>query len=116
MAVLTKYGDHYGMHGERIPDADARVVYPNGSFGPMMFHYLSEGCSLKHVAQENGFDLRVIAMNDLLAEDDPLAIEYADGSSDVVRKWAPPEMDGWSLSAKHDTEDGPVAIYLKPRV
>ena len=116
MAVLTQYGDHYGYAGERIPDPDARVVYPNGEFGPMMFHYLTEGCNLKQVAAENGFDIKFVVMNDELPDDDPLVIEYEGGSSDVVRKWVPPPgSDGWELAAKHDTEDGPVAAYLRKR-
>ena len=115
MAVLTIHGDHYGMHGERIPDPDARVMYPNGAFGPMMFHYLAEGCNLKHVAAENGFEIKFLDMNDELPDDDPLVTEYEDGSSDVVGKWDPPTIDGWELAAKYDTENGPVAAYLRKR-
>lgn len=79
------------------------------------FHYATEGCNLKHVAATNGFDMRVVSMHEILDDADPLSVEYEAGSVDVVRKWVPPSLDGWDLSAKHDSEDGPIAVYLRPR-
>jgi hypothetical protein len=106
----------FGMHGYATPPPDAIVRYADGSFGPLMFHYLSEGCKTKDVAAENGFDIQWVEMEDVLPEDDPLYIDYFEkGASDVVRRWVPPTIDGWRLVGLFDTEDGPTAIYIKPR-
>lgn len=115
MTALTQHGDHYGYSGEKIPDPDAKVDYGNGEFGPMMFYYLPDGYDLKHVAATHGFDLKALSMNQALDHDDPLVLEYEDGSSWVVREWTPPAIEGWDLCAKHDTEDGPVALYIRKR-
>lgn len=107
----------FGMNGYPIPPPDAIVRYPDGSFGPIMFHYASEGCTAKDIARENGFDCRCLEMQDDLADDDPLYIDYFEkGASDVVRRWKPPEIEGWRLVGKHDSEDGPVAFYIRKRV
>jgi hypothetical protein len=106
----------FGMHGYPIPPPDAVVRYADGSFGPLMFHYMSEGCKTKDVANENGFDIQWVEMADVLPEDDPLYVDYFEkGASDVVRRWVPPTIDGWKIAGLFDTEDGPTAIYLRRR-
>lgn len=106
--------DWFGFGGYAIPPPDAIVRYADGSFTPIMFHYLSEGCSAKHIARANGFDIMFVDMEQVLDEDDPLIKAYfEDGASDIVRKWTPPEIDGWRLVLKLDSENGPVAGYIR---
>mgnify|MGYP001603933555 CR=1 FL=1 len=107
--------DWYGMNGEKLPEPDAIVSYPDGSFGAIMFHYAAEGSTAKDVAATHGFDLKTVDMHVDLDDDDPIAVAYSQGSPDAVRQWQPPDLEGWRLVGKHDTEDGPTAFYIKPR-
>ena len=106
----------FGMNGYPTPPADAIVRYADGSFAPIMFHYASEGCNARAIAAENGFDLKAVAMADEVDDEDALYRAYfEEGASDVVRKWQPPEIEGWRLVGKTDSEDGPQAFYIRPR-
>ena len=98
-----------------MPAPDQIVAYSDGSFAPAMFHFLHEGIDVRDIARENGFVTSFLSFESVVDEDDPLARRYEDGDADVVKDWTPPDgTDGWTLSGKYDTEDGPVAIYLKP--
>lgn len=99
-----------------VPPPDAIVRYADGSFAPIMFHYAAEGCKPGEIAAENGFDLHLVEMENVLPDDDPIMVAYfEDGDASAFRKWAPPEIDGWHLVGKQQAEDGPVAIYIRKR-
>jgi len=99
----------YGMNQEALPKADDIVRYPDGSFAPIMFHYAAESSLIRDIAAANGFELR----SEELHDDNPLAAEYEAGDGDVIRRWNPPEIDGWRLVGKNDTDDGPRAWYVR---
>lgn len=105
----------FGYGGEPTPKPDDIVRYVSGEFLPLMFHFAAESASAKDTAYTNGFDVKIVAMHDELPEDHPLVTEYDAGSSKVVRKWKPVEIEGWRLVGKIDTEDGPHAQYVRPR-
>ena len=53
-------------------------------------------------------------MHDVLDDDHPLRSEYYHGAMDVVQRWVPPmPRDGWKLAGKNDSEDGPIAYYIR---
>lgn len=104
----------YGMHGEKLPAPDDLVLYPDMSFEPVMFHYSAETCKPHDIAKAHGFELAVDTMESQLSDDDPLYIDYFEnGCGDALRKWTPEAKDGWKLVGKSDTEDGPVAFYIR---
>ncbi|GKX40320.1 hypothetical protein SOASR014_40590 [Pectobacterium carotovorum subsp. carotovorum] len=47
-----------------------------------------------------------------------VADAYFEGGSADISAWQPtkPKGDGWFIGSIHDTEDGPVAVWLKPKV
>lgn len=105
----------FGVDSSAVYAPDTIIRYADGSFGPMMFHYAHEGCLLRYIAKEHGFDLNFIHMEDVLGDDDPLFIAYFEnGESDACSRWTPPECNGWRLVGKSDGEDGPFAIYIRP--
>lgn len=63
-----------------------------------------------------GFDIAFVGME----YDAPgLADEYVDDEDMTApTRWTPtpPKGDGWMLAAKYDTEDGPYALFVRPRV
>lgn len=100
----------------QMPAPDAIVHYPKtGEFLPAMLFYASEGCNPKHIAMANGFDVRFVKASDIIGEDDPLAKALED-CQDIIARWEPPSIDGWKLVGKTNSEDGPVAMYLRKAV
>lgn len=100
-----------------MPAPDTLVDYGEGSFGPAMFHYATEGCSAKNIAAENGFEITNLMLEDTAEEGSPaaLAVENGEPSSVMLPLWTPPDLgDGWKLSGRFDSDDGPVALYLRP--
>lgn len=101
-----------------MPAPDQVVDYGDGRIGPAMFHYATDACDLEHIAQFHGFEIA----DKFLAYDDaaPRALQELVGSFDydidsVALCWKPRMPKPWKLVAVHDTEDGPVAIFLRPR-
>lgn len=103
------------LRAQEVPSPDAIVKYENGEFGPIMFHYAAETASMVDTAEANGFHLKIVEMQTMLDDDHPFCLEYLDGSHEVVAKWEPSPIDEWRLVGKCDSEDGPLAIYIKPR-
>lgn len=99
-----------------MPAPDLIVRYDDGTFAPAMFHYLHEGVDIRAIAREHNFELKHAFMEDVLDEDDPLALRYEADSGDasIIRDWSPPEFEGWRIVGKYESEDGPIAIYLCP--
>jgi hypothetical protein len=106
-----------------LPAPDALIEYPDGAFGPLMFHFALEGHDLMQIAREQGFELRTLSLDHDNREETAPLRDRAERLFDddahmetLVADWTPPDLgDGWKIAAKWDTEDGPVAIYLRPQ-
>jgi hypothetical protein len=94
-----------------MPAPDTLVEYFNGEVAAAMFHY--GGDDVAGVAASCGFEVSpfVRLSNDPDARD--LDQAYADGATDVLARWHPRPPAGWSLGFKGDTEDGPVACFIR---
>lgn len=105
------------IDNEKMPSPDAVVRYHDGQSGPAMFHYSHECADFKAIATEHGFDISMVFMSDDLPDNHALSLAYFhDGAlEEVLGRWRPkpPVGEGWSLCGKHDTEDGPVALFLR---
>lgn len=101
------------IHPDEMPAPDALINYHDGFVGAVMFHYAPDDCSdevFRAIARTHGFEINGMHMR----TDDPLYPEYESGSHLVVGKWEPDIPEGWQLGGKHDTEDGPYVIFLRP--
>lgn len=100
-----------------MPAPDRRVLYDGPWFGPVMFHYLAEGCDARAVAAEHGLDLLYVMLED---DDGPeiehLAQRYADGddAEAIAALWLPKPREGWTLAGMADSDDGIFAMFLRP--
>lgn len=103
------------MSPDQLPPPDTLIEYRDGVVGALMFHYATELDDLKLIAQNQGFDVAIMEMRDDLGDTHELVLAYDNGASadDVLPKWIPEPRVGWCLAAKHDTEDGPVAIFVR---
>jgi hypothetical protein len=106
----------YANTVREMPAPDCSVLYSEGMWGPAMFHYASEGCNPRDVARDHGFDICFVTLQSERDDDDPLSQLYADGKlKEVLTAWLPkvpgPE---WKLAGQSDSEDGPVATFLRP--
>jgi hypothetical protein len=63
-----------------------------------------------------GFESRFIELGDDVDEDHPAYVRYFDAGGTGIHDWAPtvPEGDGWKHVGSWDTEDGPVAMFVRP--
>ncbi|MDO8684513.1 MAG: hypothetical protein Q7N50_13655 [Armatimonadota bacterium] len=99
-----------------LPKPHELVEYPDGTIVAVMFHYLPEETAINRVCAANGYEFVTLKMEDDLDENDPIIQAWIDGE-DVVARWIPPEFpsghSGFSFGGKWDTEDGPVACYLR---
>lgn len=103
-----------------MPKADAVVEQPNGDLTVAMFFYgMPEDTDMREIAAANGFASMFASMDE--DSDQPgvveLWAEYSAGGDgqDICRRWQPDVPEGWTLADKYDTEDGPYAIFIKPR-
>lgn len=107
---------------DQLPAPTTLIEYPEGSFGPLMFHYATEGENLKALADEQGFELEALLLDDDVREETIELRRRFDANFDdqtahvetLVADWTPPARDGLTLVAKWDTEDGPIALYVRP--
>jgi hypothetical protein len=101
-----------------LPPAQAIIDYGNGHLSPVMFHWAAEGQNLEHIAREAGFECRWLGMDDDLDDMDRVFVDYFEhgaSADEILPRWQPTEQgDGWVLSGKWDTEDGPTAVFLRP--
>jgi hypothetical protein len=108
-----------------MPPPDAIVEYPDGRTDMAMFFYgMPEDTDSRAVASENGFDSLYIYLEDDDSEDaKKLQKEYEGDMTDpcvetdpfdIERRWNPVVPNGWALCEKYDTEDGIVAMFIKP--
>lgn len=61
-------------------------------------------------------DFKGHAMEDELPMEHPAYVAYFDNGEGTCALWEPrpPEGDGWFLYSIHDSEDGPIAWWLRP--
>ncbi len=106
------------MKPEDMPAPGAAVEYDDGEFSPAMFHYAIEGADTRAIAREHGFDCRFLMMEDDSRDEvEPLRQRYGGGDDTALAEWTPPDAEeGWTLAGKWQSEDGPVALWLRPRV
>lgn len=99
-----------------MPAADTIIDYGELGIGPAMWHWAIEGDDLKRIAREWGFEARFFSMeSDLAGEpDSQLMKDYEAGDHTLPARWRPAPVEGWTLAAVHDTEDGPVAWFIRP--
>ncbi|MBF0305166.1 MAG: hypothetical protein HQL41_05910 [Alphaproteobacteria bacterium] len=108
-----------------LPESASDLVsYSEGQCGAVMFHWLDEDSTIQDtrmIALGNGYSLRVVEFGDDPVvdrdeEDDTpeLVRRWLDGE-DVCALWNPTSPgEGYILASKHDTEDGPVAKFIRP--
>jgi hypothetical protein len=63
-----------------------------------------------------GFESEMVLMEDDLDREDPFSVAYFEGGEADITDWNPsaPQGDGWKLVGKWDSEDGPVALFVRP--
>lgn len=110
---MVPYGS---LPQDRMPAPDKIVRYGSGMFGPAMFHYAAETDDPIAIARGNGFDMKLVRLEDEFPDDHPMMRMYFEEGElvKVFTAWLPkvPSPD-WKRAGMHDTEDGPVAILLR---
>lgn len=74
---------------------------------------LDEGCSLILLLEALGFMTAIVRMESD-CEDDDLLDRVAEGESCLAWTPTPPTGDGWNLVLIEETEDGPLAAFIRP--
>lgn len=96
-----------------MPKPDSLVSDEYGNVLAAMFYY-APGEYYGEIAEMCGFECRTLRMEHDVDEDDPRWRRYCDGD-DVTNEWEPTVPDGWTFGDKSDTDDGPVAIFIRPK-
>ncbi len=108
------------MKSTEMPAPDAVIEYPHGGIGLAMFHYgMPEDTDCEQVARENGFESEFVYLeNDSRPEAVALLDEYEnDGDGqEIANRWKPVVPDGWTYAGANDTEDGVIAMFVRPVV
>ncbi|MGD9766811.1 MAG: hypothetical protein AB7U62_04135 [Pseudolabrys sp.] len=99
-------------HAE-MPTPDMLVTDRNGQLCAAMFYYAAADQRLDQIAAEQGYDLCSVSMLYALDDDHPLSVRCLEGDGSVVDDWQPETPPGWSFALKHDTEEGPVALFIR---
>ena len=107
---------------DQLPAPTTLIEYHDGAFGALMFHYATDGENLKALADQQGFELHSLLLDDddreeVAALRSRFNANFDDQTAHVetlVADWSPPERGGFALVAKWDTEDGPIALYVRP--
>lgn len=96
----------------RLPPPDAM-----GFFSHPDLPETDEGQSIVPLIDEMGFESAFVSM-DYNAPEDLLDAWYERGDMAAPTRWepTPPQGGGWQLVAKYDTESGPYAMFVRPRV
>lgn len=90
-----------------MPEPDALVADKFGNVMAAMF-YFAPGEYYGEIADLCGFEIKSARME----SDHPLMSRYEAGE-EVTKEWEPPIPEGWTFGDKSDTEDGPVAIFIR---
>jgi len=97
-----------------MPAPDTIVKSKNGDIAAMFFYAAAEQ-DLGEIAAEHGFNTRVTTME---SDCENLQERWEDGAGDMAAlmdEWQPVTPEGWTFGAKLDTEDGPIAIFIRRR-
>jgi hypothetical protein len=95
-----------------MPKPDALVSDEGGNIIAAMF-YFAPGEYYGEIAEMCGFECKSLRMEDDVSDDDPLWKRYL-ADEDVTGEWEPTIPAGWTFGDKSDTENGPVAIFIRP--
>ncbi len=106
---------HKMIQSAEMPAPETLVAYHDGVVGAAMFHYAAEGSDHAAIAREHSFEHRELWLEHDAEADEALTKAYEDGASDICARWHPSVPEGWLLGAKHDTEDGPIAVFIRKR-
>ena len=99
----------------QMPPPDAVVEYGNGWIGPAMLHYATDDGDPVAIARDAGFDCLFLSMEEDLGPEYPYVVAYLDGCDHLLAAWEPSEQgDGWRLVGKGDSEEGPIAMFVRP--
>lgn len=96
-----------------MPAPDTVVNCKNGGPIAAMFFYAAAEQDLGEIASEHGFETRTVTLEEE-GPDDVLSERWFNGDERALEEWTPSPQEGWTLAAKLDTEDGPIAIFIKP--
>lgn len=98
---------------DQLPEPHTLIATADGGCTCLMFYFLPENASFEEVCNEHGYDYRYLHLNNDSDAPEELSERYEDGDSDVVRDWIPAIPEGWMLAGKGDSEDGPVAVFVR---
>lgn len=105
------------LQRDHFPAPNRMISTPDGGCVMEMIRHLDEGADgydLRMVAVAHGFEAASSYFRDINDNED-LSDRYEDGDETVVGDWHPlAPADGYILAAKFDTEDGPVAWFIRP--
>lgn len=98
-----------------LPAPDTLIRDAQGNVGALMFYYAAAEQNLRHIAHEQGFEVKTLLMTDdpTLNEDHPLIKRYENMEGGIEMDWHPMPPEGWTLGIKFDTEDGPAALFIR---
>lgn len=99
-----------------LPAADAVIDYGEAGFGPVFLHWMPDGGDIGRACSEQGFECHMAPMEFDLEPEHPLFVSYFEqGETRALREWEPdpPTGDGWKLVGLRDTEEGPVALFIR---
>lgn len=100
------------LRPEELPAPETLIDYGDGGFGAAMFHYsATETDDIIAIAHEHGFDIAFMSLEDDVGAESLL--ERNGEGENVLAEWNPEVPSGWLLGGKWDTEDGPVAVFLR---
>jgi hypothetical protein len=95
-----------------MPGPDTIVLCKTGGPIAVMFYYAAAEQDLSEIAIEQGFDIKIVVLDEENGEDH--MERWFEGDEKVLEEWQPVAPEGWTLAAKFDNEDGPMAIFIKP--
>jgi hypothetical protein len=96
-----------------LPAPETLIDYGDGAVGAAMFHYTSEGDDMVAIAHDNGFDIAFLSLED--DGDSEALYERSLEGANVLAEWYPTVPPDWFLGGKWEADDGPIAVFLRPR-
>lgn len=97
-----------------MPAPDTVIYGSDGMSWPAMFQYAGEGDDAAFIADQNGFEILYLYLED---DSEELFETYMNDSDfqKLFEAWKPAPPVGWNFGGAYDTEDGPIAIFLKKK-
>lgn len=98
-----------------LPPATQLVALPDNMVEPLMFRFSLESDDPAAIAREHGFEVK---WRELEGQDEALYAEYLEDAGNdigaIMARWQPEVPEGFAFGGKWDTDDGPIALFLKP--